>query len=99
MILKHLEYSGWRYFSVVLTVGELEINKLAYLSKPVSAHPVVFEQEHKNFCPHFIRNDLKITMDDMKDKSIHFTAQKLSEDIQNMKIYQAFYKDIQVDVG
>lgn len=38
-------------------------------------------------------------MDDMKDKSIHFTAQKLSEDIQNMKIYQAFYKDIQVDVG
>ncbi|KAK3912118.1 TBC1 domain family member 19 [Frankliniella fusca] len=34
-------------------------------------------------------------MDDMKDKSIHFTAQKLSEDIQNMKIYQSFYTEIQ----
>lgn len=35
-------------------------------------------------------------MDDMKDRSIHFTAQKLSDDIQNMNLYKNFYADLQV---
>lgn len=35
-------------------------------------------------------------MDDMKDKSIHLTVEKLSEEIQNMKIYKDFYTDLQV---
>ncbi|XP_023702175.1 TBC1 domain family member 19 isoform X1 [Cryptotermes secundus] len=34
-------------------------------------------------------------MDDMKDKSIHFTAQKLTEEIQNMPAYKKFYSGIQ----
>ncbi|EEB20025.1 conserved hypothetical protein [Pediculus humanus corporis] len=34
-------------------------------------------------------------MDDMKDRSIHFTAQKLTEDIQNMPLYHNFYTDLQ----
>ncbi|XP_066993745.1 TBC1 domain family member 19 [Anabrus simplex] len=34
-------------------------------------------------------------MDDMKDKSIHFTAQKLTEEIQNMPNYKGFYSDLQ----
>lgn len=32
----------------------------------------------------------------MKDKSIHLTVEKLSEEIQNMKIYKDFYTDLQV---
>jgi len=35
-------------------------------------------------------------MDDMKVKSIHFTAQKLTEEIQNMPVYKKFYSQIQV---
>ena len=38
-------------------------------------------------------------MDDMKDKSIHFTAQKLTEEIQNMPSYKKFYSGIQVISG
>ncbi|XP_046668556.1 TBC1 domain family member 19 isoform X1 [Homalodisca vitripennis] len=34
-------------------------------------------------------------MDDMKDKSIHLSVEKLSEEIQNMKIYKDFYTDLQ----
>ncbi|KDR14568.1 TBC1 domain family member 19 [Zootermopsis nevadensis] len=34
-------------------------------------------------------------MDDMKDKSIHFTAQKLTEEIKNMPAYMKFYSGIQ----
>uniref|UniRef100_A0A1B6D6P0 Rab-GAP TBC domain-containing protein n=2 Tax=Clastoptera arizonana TaxID=38151 RepID=A0A1B6D6P0_9HEMI len=34
-------------------------------------------------------------MDDMKDKSIHLTAEKLAEEIKNMKIYKGFYGDLQ----
>jgi hypothetical protein len=37
-------------------------------------------------------------MDDMKDKSIHFTAQKLTEEIQNMPAYKKFYSGIQVSL-
>lgn len=37
-------------------------------------------------------------MDDMKDRSIHFTAQKLSDDIQNMNLYKNFYADLQVSM-
>lgn len=37
-------------------------------------------------------------MDDMKDKSIHLTVEKLSEEIQNMKIYKDFYTDLQVSL-
>jgi hypothetical protein len=37
-------------------------------------------------------------MDDMKDKSIHFTAQKLTEEIQNMPVYKKFYSQIQVSL-
>jgi hypothetical protein len=37
-------------------------------------------------------------MDDMKDKSIHFTAQKLTEEIQNMTVYKKFYSQIQVSL-
>ena len=37
-------------------------------------------------------------MDDMKDRSIHFTAQKLTEDIQNMPLYHNFYTDLQVRI-
>jgi len=37
-------------------------------------------------------------MDDMKDKSIHFTAQKLTEEIQNMPAYKKFYTGIQVSL-
>lgn len=32
----------------------------------------------------------------MKDRSIHYTAQKVSEDIQNMTTYKNFYSDLQV---
>lgn len=32
----------------------------------------------------------------MKDRSIHFTAQKLSEDIKHMNLYKNFYMDLQV---
>lgn len=35
-------------------------------------------------------------MDSMKDRSIHFTAQKLSEDIKHMNLYKNFYTDLQV---
>jgi hypothetical protein len=35
-------------------------------------------------------------MEDMKDKSIHFTAQKLTEEIQNTPAYKKFYSGIQV---
>ena len=34
----------------------------------------------------------------MKDKSIHFTAQKLTEEIQNMPVYKKFYSQIQVSL-
>ncbi|KAK6636796.1 hypothetical protein RUM43_010459 [Polyplax serrata] len=34
-------------------------------------------------------------MDNMKDRSIHYTAQKVSEDIQNMTTYKNFYSDLQ----
>lgn len=34
----------------------------------------------------------------MKDRSIHFTAQKLSDDIQNMNLYKNFYADLQVNL-
>jgi hypothetical protein len=37
-------------------------------------------------------------MDDMKDKSIHFTAQKLTKEIQNMPVYKKFYSQIQVSL-
>jgi fatty-acid desaturase len=41
---------------------------------------------------------IHVTMDDMKDKSIHFTAQKLTEEIQNMPVYKKFYSQIQVSL-
>ncbi|KAK7864633.1 hypothetical protein R5R35_012408 [Gryllus longicercus] len=34
-------------------------------------------------------------MDDMKDKNIHHTAQKLTDEIQNMSLYNNFFCDIQ----
>lgn len=36
-------------------------------------------------------------MDSTKDRSIHFKAQKVSEDIQNMTLYKNFYTDLQVN--
>lgn len=38
-------------------------------------------------------------MNDMKDKSIHLAAEKLSEEIQKMKIYKDFYADLQVHIS
>ncbi|XP_039278684.1 TBC1 domain family member 19 [Nilaparvata lugens] len=35
-------------------------------------------------------------MGDLKDKSIHLTAEKLAEEIKGMKVYKDFYKDLQV---
>jgi hypothetical protein len=35
-------------------------------------------------------------MEDLKDKSIHFTAQTIAEDIQEMPMYKGFYNDVQV---
>ncbi|RZF48656.1 hypothetical protein LSTR_LSTR010746 [Laodelphax striatellus] len=34
-------------------------------------------------------------MGDLKDKSIHLTAEKLAEEIKGMKVYKDFYKDLQ----
>jgi hypothetical protein len=37
-------------------------------------------------------------MNDMKDRSIHFTAQKLTEEIQNMPAYKKIYSGVQVSL-
>jgi len=38
-------------------------------------------------------------MNDLKDKSIHRTTEKLAEDIKNMKVYETFYNDLQVSLS
>jgi hypothetical protein len=35
-------------------------------------------------------------MDNLKDKSIHFTAQTISEEIRQMPMYRGFYNEVQV---
>jgi hypothetical protein len=35
-------------------------------------------------------------MDNLKDKSIHFTAQTISEEIRQMPMYKGFYNEVQV---
>lgn len=37
-------------------------------------------------------------MSELKDKSIHLTAEKLAEEIKVMKVYKNFYTDLQVRV-
>lgn len=37
-------------------------------------------------------------MDELKDMSIHHTAQKISTDIKNMKVYDNLYKTVQVTI-
>lgn len=37
-------------------------------------------------------------MDELKDMSIHHTAQKISTDIKNMKVYDNLYKTVQVNI-
>jgi len=35
-------------------------------------------------------------MEELKDKSLHLTAEKLAEELQKMDIYNEFYEDLQV---
>lgn len=35
-------------------------------------------------------------MEEIKDKSLHYTALKLAEEIKKMPMYKTFYNDIQV---
>lgn len=35
-------------------------------------------------------------MEELKDKSLHLTAEKLAEELQKMDNYNRFYKDLQV---
>jgi len=35
-------------------------------------------------------------MEELKDKSLHLTAEKLAEELQKMEHYNRFYEDLQV---
>lgn len=69
--------------------------RLIKLPKTASPHPVNFHALPAAHISKYL-SPAANEMDNLKDKSIHFTAQTISEEIRQMPMYKGFYNEVQV---